>query len=218
MKVHNGIIVGAAGALLAFAGVASAAPEFRNLGHGWQVFIPDADVVDIVVDEAASNSSQLVIEKFATFMSLSALDLVFTQIAPNAQTATRIILTDEYIANRTGINWSVFTNSLIAQSDGSAAWNPVASGGLSINPFTTTAYSSGNTVLEFGGGTVIDMAFWFPGVSMGALVMNVTLNPLDTPNARTSITLRETPTAVPTPGATVLALCAGGLLVARRRR
>ncbi len=214
MKVQRGFIVGSAAALLAFAGVASAAPELRDLGHGWQVLLPDADVIDIVVDEAASSSQQLVIEKFATFMSLNALDLVFTQTS--AAAAPRIIITDEYISNMTGTAWNAFTNALVDVSPaGSAAvFNPAASAGLSISPFTVATYEAGNTSVTFSGGIVADQAFWFPGVASGALVVNVTFNPL----APTSFTLREVPTGVPTPGASALGIAACGLIAARRRR
>ncbi len=210
MSLKNRIIVGSAAALLAMAGTASAAPELRDLGFGWQVLLPDADLIDIVVDEAASNSGQLVIEKFATFMDLNALDLVFTQTGANA--APRIIITDEFIANQTGQNWVGFTNSLINASSGTtAAFNPAASAGLSISPFTTVSYSSGNTVMDFGGGTVVNGAFWFPGLAMGALVVDVALNP----GGGSTFTLREVP-QVPTPGTMALTLLAG--LVATRRK
>jgi len=211
VSLKNRIIVGSAAALLAMAGTASAAPELRDLGFGWQVLLPDADLIDIVVDEAASNSQRLVIEKFATFMDLNALDLVFTQTGANA--APRIVITDEFIANQTGQNWVGFTNSLIAFGPGtSAAFNPVASAGISISPFTTISYSNANTVVDFAGGTVVNGAFWFPGLAMGALVVDVTLNP----NGGSSFTLREIP-QIPTPGTMALTVLAG-LVASRRRR
>ncbi|MGD9689814.1 MAG: hypothetical protein AB7K52_09195 [Phycisphaerales bacterium] len=210
MKVQNRFILSSALALAALAGSTSAAPELRDLGFGWQVLLPDADVVDIVVDEAASNSSQLVLEKFATFMDVSALDLVFTQTGPGA--APRIIITDEYIGNQTGQSWVSFTNSLVDFSNGSAVFNVGASAGLSIAPFTTTTYQAGNTSVTYAGGMIPNAGFWFPGVAAGALVVDVTFGA-----GNTSFTLREIP-AVPTPGSTALGAAAIGLLAARRRR
>ncbi len=55
------------------------------------------------------------------------------------------MLTDEYIGNQSGSTWVAFTNSLINQANGSTAFNPALSAGLSISPFTTTTYEAGNT-------------------------------------------------------------------------
>jgi hypothetical protein len=217
-QLNIAFAVACAGAVFALAGTASAAPEVRNLGHGWQLYIADADMVDISVDALASNASTLVIEKFVTHTSSDPIDLVFTQTASNALTATRLIIADEYISNRSGSDWVTFSNALINQVNGSAAWNTTASSGLSIAPFTQVSYSLNNTAAEFSGGTVIDQAFWFPGVATGALVMDVILNAADSPEARTSITLRSAPATIPTPGAGALVLVGGSLLVTRRRR
>lgn len=214
MKFQRGFIVGSAAALLAFAGMASASPELRDLGHGWQVLLPDADVIDIVVDDGASNSQQLVIEKFATFLSLDALDLVFTQTSAGA--APRIIITDEYINNMTGVTWNAFTNSLVDVTPGTSAavFNQPLSANLSISPFTVASYNVASTSVTFSGGNIPDGGFWFPGVAQGALVVDVT----STPGVFSSFTLREAPTGVPTPGAAVLGTLACGVLAARRRR
>lgn len=211
MKVQGRFILCSVGALMAFAGSSLATPELRDLGHGWQVLIPDPDVIDIVVDEAASNSQQLVLEKFATFLNVSALDLVFSQTSLGA--APRILITDEYIGNQSGQSWVAFTNALINQANGTATFNQPASAGLSITPFTTTAYNFDSTSVTYSGGTIPHMGFWFPGVTSGALVIDTQNNG----RQFMEFTLREVP-LVPTPGATVLGVAAIGMLATRRRR
>lgn len=185
----------------------------RNLGGGWQVFIPDIDIIDIIRDDLVSSPTVLVLEKFATFKDFQALDLVFTQTAPNAQTVTRIILTDEYVFNLTGLDWSAFEITLTSQVPGNTAvFNPAASASLSILPFTTTTYAPGNQQVTYGGGTVPDGTFWTPGVATGAIVIDLALNP----RGNSTFTLRERP--IPSPAGASLLAVAGIVAAGRRRR
>jgi opacity protein-like surface antigen len=208
------LAISSAVALLSAAGAASAQSTVKQLGGGWQVFIPDINVVDVVLDNFTSNGNIRIIQKFAVINDFSALDLVFTQIAPNAQTATRFAITDEFVLNNSGQAWSGFDISLVNQTNGSATFNVADSASLSFGPFATRTYSGGNTVASFTDGTVNPGDFWLPGVSAGALWIDVVLNPADSRTARTSFTLREQ--AVPSAGSAALA--ALGLLAAGRRR
>ncbi len=217
-KLNIEVALACTSAVFALGGGALGAPEVRDLGHGWQLWIPDGDNIDVAVDTFASTSSTLVVEKFVSYASTDPLDLVFTQTASNSQTATRLVIADEYIANRSGADWVTFSNELVDQMNGSAAWNTTASTGLSAAPFTHISFTRNNTCAEFSDGIVVDRAFWFPGLSTGALVMDVLLNPADTPEARTQITLRSAPTTIPGPDAGALLLPVSMLLAGRRRR
>jgi MYXO-CTERM domain-containing protein len=205
-----------------FAGSVASADVTRDLGGGWQVVIADqiADQIDIVADGFVTIDGvrTLVIEKFAEFRTIDpftglfqGLPIQFRQTGSDANTATRIIITDEALYNNTGASWFGFRMQLI--DSGQAGFDPVATfaSGFSIGPFTTTAYSAGNTQVDFGGGVVPAGGIWYPGLGSGGLVINVNLaneNPV-------VFTLKETPT--PTPGAAAL-MGLGMLAGARRRR
>ena len=204
------------------AGSAASADVVRDLGGGWQVIIADeiADQIDIVADGfvTVDGVRTLVIEKFAEFRSydpltglFGGLPVQFRQVGADADTATRIIITDEALYNNTSQAWTGFRMQLI--DSGQAGFDPAATfaSGFSIGPFTTTTYSAGNTQVDFGGGVVPAGGIWYPGLGSGGLVINVNLsnqNPV-------VFTLKETP--VPTPGAAAL-LGLGGLALSRRRR
>lgn len=203
-------------ALLAVGGSASAQSAVKNIGGGWQVFIPDINVVDVAVDNFTSQANVRVIQKFAIISNFSVLDLIFSQIAPNAQTATRIAITDEFVLNNsTGQDWNGFQISLADQLGGSATFNQASSASLSFSPFTTRTYNGPSTQVTFGGGTIPANTFWTPGTVSGALWIDIALSPSDSRTNRTSFTLREQ--ALPTPGTAAL-LGAGVVLAARRRR
>jgi len=204
------------------AGTVVNADVVRDLGGGWQVIIADqlADQIDIVADGfiTVNGVRTLVIEKFAEFRNwdpstglFGGLPIQFRQVSSDANTATRIIITDEALFNNTSQAWTGFRMQLI--DSGQAGFDPVATfaSGFSIGPFTTTAYSAGNTQVDFGGGVVPAGGIWYPGLGSGGLVINVNLaneNPV-------VFTLKETPT--PTPGAAAL-LGLGMVAGSRRRR
>ena len=207
---------------LASSGVAIAGPpELVDLGSGWQVLIPDNDLVLIVRDNAGLPN--LILEKVAGMDPGIPLDLVFTQYAPNSQSGTHFLITEESILNMSGSEtWVRFDNQLVNVSNGAAVFNVAASATFSIGPeFTAAAYYASNTGVQFSGGVgVAPGAYWLPGQAAGALQIDVTLNPANSAEARTTFTLRETPNKppVPTPGATVLVALAGVVMLGRRRR
>lgn len=209
-------VISSAVGLLALSGAASAQSAVKNLGGGWQVFIPDINMVDVVVDNFLSNGQVRVIQKFAVISDFSVLDLIFTQVAPNAQTATRFAITDEFVLNNSsGQDWNGFEIGLVNQANGSATFDQAASAPFSFAPFTSRAYNGGSTQVNFGGGIIPAGTFWTPGQASGALWINVALNPQDDRQGRTTFTLRER--AVPTPGTAAL-VGAGVLAIMRRRR
>lgn len=211
-----------AAALVGCAGSFASADVIRNLGGGWQVVIADAvaDQIDIVADGFVTINGvrTLVIEKFAEFRSydpqtglFGGLSVQFRQIAADANTATRIIITDEGLYNNTAQPWGGFRMQLI--DSGQAGFDPVATfnSGFTYGPFTTMNFSMGNTQVDFGGGSVAPGTNWYPGLGTGGLVIDVNLS---NENA-VVFTLKETPT--PTPGAAAL-LGLGMLAGSRRRR
>lgn len=214
-------VVLAAGLMAAASSTASAgSPEVRDLGFGWQVVLPDADLTDIVVDFELSSSSTLVIQKFPVFTGLSAFDFVFQQTGTNAGTASRIIITDELIINNTGQAWVQFTNELLNARNGSATFNVADTSSISISPaFTDRVFNDpvAATRVDFVGGPgVPNQGLFTPGLQTGALVIDVVLSGSGGPQNGTTFTLREVP-AIPAPGSAAL-LAVAGLISARRRR
>lgn len=219
-KIFNRVAVAAL--VAGVAGSVANADVVRSLGGGWEVVIADeiADQIDIVSDGfvTVNGVRTLVIEKFAEFRRVDpvtglfeGLQVQFRQIAGDAETATRIIITDEALYNNTGAAWFGFRMQLIDNNQ--PAFNPAATfgSGFTYGPFTTMNFSANNTQVDFGGGVVGTGQMWYPGLGAGGLVIDVNLSA----EAPVVFTLKETPT--PTPGAAGL-LGLGGLALSRRRR
>ncbi|MGI9015059.1 MAG: PEP-CTERM sorting domain-containing protein [Phycisphaerales bacterium] len=184
-----------------------------DLGGGWSATIFDEERVDLIVDFIGNDT--IVLQKFANFTEIddftglpASLSIAFNQTGDDANTVSRIVFTDMFIANNTGVNWGGFREALLGDD---ASFNVGASSTFSINPFTNRTYSNGNKIVTFDGGTVADGQIWTPGLTRGALVIDVDLSD-DNP---AKFILKETP-LVPAPGAIVLLGAAG--MVARRRR
>lgn len=193
--------------------VSAQAQVVIDLGGGWEATIFNAQV-DLTVDFFDFEKDILVLQKFANFTEIdkktglpAPLSIAFAQIAPDDETVSHIVLTDAFIFNNTGVNWSAFREILLGEH---VAFDPEASSDYSIDPFTAMDFIDNNTEVIFSGGTVFDGTIWTPGVVDGALVINVDLS-RDDP---VKFVLKELP--VPAPGA--LALVAGSMLVSRRRR
>lgn len=208
-------LVASTGLILA----AGAAPGAVILqAGGWQVEVADELVsdVDLFVDFVSLQDNVLVIEKFAQFRRVSdltgrpdAINLTFTQIAPDAQTISRIAIADEAATNLTGIEWSGFEMALI----GGAAFNTALSANFSFAPFTSRTYADGDTIVRFEDGSVPTGTTWFPGAARGELVFDIDLSGADAQ----VITLKELPLPVPAPGAIAVGALAAGMFLRRRR-
>ena len=213
MKMRNTIVCGLA---IGVAGATAAADRTFELvdvitgeSSGWEVTIFDEEFVDIVVDAVSLDGGVVVIEKFAEFTALGSVLIDFRQIADDADTVSRIVITDERVINNTGSDWNEFAFRLLGSD--AAAFNADQSASFDISPFTTRTYADGNRELTLGGGILGDGATWTPGLADGGLVIDVDLGGADP----VAFTLEEN--AIPTPG--VLAIAGlGGLLAARRRR
>lgn len=216
MKKTSSVVLAAA--LLAGGTSVASADIIRQLGGGWEVVISSivADRIDIVADgNNPTPPGTLVIEKFAEFRNIDefgipeGLSVTFRQVASDANTSARIVITDEALFNNTGVNWVGFQMTLV--DSGQATWDQTLTSAASRAPFSTLTYSNGGTQANFSGGTVAAGSAWFPGLSSGGLVINVNL----AANAPVTFSLKETP-VIPTPGAAALAGL--GLMVAGRRR
>ena len=187
-----------------------------NLGGGWQATIFNEDNVDLAVDFVSIEDDILVIQKFANFTTIDPFSgqpdpvrIAFNQIDSDANTVSRIVITDELIFNNTGLLWDQYQNVLLG---GNVEWNQAESAGFSIDPFTTRSYNDDSTIVTFEGGPGIeDGAAWTPGLDAGGLVIDIDLSGEEA----VKFVLKEIPT--PGPGALAL-LGVAGLLGRRRRR
>ncbi|MBX3374750.1 MAG: hypothetical protein KF817_13035 [Phycisphaeraceae bacterium] len=206
-------------AALAGAALAGAAPAavVIPLAGGWEAIVNDPNVLDVAVDFASIQDDILVIEKFAQFVDIdpftgrpAPLNITFRQTAADAQTVSRIVITDEAVFNSTGQAWNGFDMILMGAR---AHWNPLASADFSYEPFTSMVFSEDLKTVSFSGGSIADGGFWFPGVVAGGLVIDVDLSGA----APAIFVLKEIPT-VPASGSLPLLGVAALLAVRRRRR
>lgn len=195
------------------------------IDSGWQAIVPDATVSGIIIDAITPGSNVLIqINKNFLFPPdvggvFPAIQIIFSQTLPDAQTVPQIIIADESIANLTGVPWTDFHWALL---DGGDVWFDIAAS----TPFDTSPFANQMFADNFGlgdpnkatdfwvdGGTVPANGSFFPGItgSNGNLVIE-----FDLASTNTDFALKE----FPTPEPTTLALLAFGSLglVARRRR
>lgn len=211
----NLVLLALGGALVV--GPAALADVVIDLGGGWQATIFDEEDIGLAVDFVSLDENILVIQKFANFDSIDPLTglpdparIMFNQIADDAHTVSRIVFADQIITNNTGMHWTSFQEVLMG---GVATFDPVASADFDVDPFTTTEYSNGDSIVTFSGGTVFDGDVWTPGLGNGgdggALYINIDLS-----GDAAKFVVKEI--AIPAPGALALLGVAG--LAGRRRR
>ena len=183
-----------------------------DLGGGWEATIFDEDNVDLAV--IGVEDDLLILKKFANFNKIDPftggpqpVHIAFNQIADDAMTVSRIVITEEEIFNNTGIDWTSYRNILLG---GNVAWNQAESADFSIDPFTMREYNDDNGIVTFSGGVVPDGAMWSPGVDAGGLQIDIDLSG----EQAVKFVLKESP--LPAPG--VLALFGVAGLAGRRRR
>lgn len=184
-----------------------------SLGGGWEAELLD-DGLDLFTDYVSVPEDLLVIEKFATATEVdditgtpNPLRILFRQVASDADTVSRIAITDETIINLTGLDWDGFRIGLL----GDATFDPAASDDFSLDAFGTMDFTDDLKEAHFSDGLVADGDIWTPGFDSGALWIDVDLSG----DAPASFILKELAT-VPAPGA--LALFGLALVGSRRRR
>lgn len=217
------VLVGTAvAALTNILGLGSASAGVLLEAGGWRISGPPqtetSNEVDVVLDFVSIQGDILVIEKVALFRQINELVpipdsivLSFTQIAPDAQTVSRIVIADETVANQTGLDWVAF--EFILSAFGYAEFNQTLSAGFDIAPFTNRTYNGDSTVLTVDGGTIADGQVWTPGQLAGNLVIDVDLSS----EYPVFFTFKELP-LIPTPGSVALLGVAGLAVGSRRRR
>jgi len=211
MLTKRAFAVAAASAL--FIGGAANADITIDLGGGWEATIFDEANVDLEVDFVGEDT--LVLQKFAKFIEVDPFSgkpvpqsIAFNQVADDADTVSRIIITEEFIFNNTDLTWNGFRISLLGSN---AAFNPEESADFSFDPFTTFEFQDDNTEAVFGGGLIEPDGTWNPGMESGGLVIDVDLSQDDP----VKFILKELP-QIPAPGAIALLGIAG--VIGRRRR
>ncbi|MDP6546294.1 MAG: hypothetical protein QGH60_20125 [Phycisphaerae bacterium] len=189
-------------------------------GSGWEATISDNVNVDILVD--AENEHYVLIEIIKTFTAppqggvFPGISIDFTQVSPDTDTVSIIVLNDEIITNNTGYDWTDYHWSL----EGPAAFSISATegSGFDIDPFTNADWTPKAgwspdfaSALNLDGGTVAAGSTFSPGLDTGAMLIQLDLSEPDA----AGFTLTQNPTPEP---ATMLLLAAGLPLLARRKR
>ncbi len=186
------------------------------LDGGWQATILDGGDVDLAVDLWNPNDGLLILEKYVNFYEIndvtghpSPVRILFEQIAPDEDTASRIAITDEMILNNTGMDWAGFHMDLLGAN---ALWDHDASADFSHDPFDVMEFSTDYSSVDFYDGTILAGGIWTPGIDAGALYIDIDLSG----DEYASFVLKEFPT-IPSPGVALL-LGIAGLLARPRRR
>ena len=200
-------------AALAFAAPARAGLTIINLSGGWQASWDSALDPFVDLNDHGVVNGALFLEKSAQFTQgpvngvFPSIDITFTQVSANA--VANIVMDDEIITNSTGSPWTDFHMDLLGSSN--VVFDPVASAGFSVSPFTSSNFTNGNQTFNAFNGVVPNGATWFPGAASGQLWIHV--NNIS-PTSGIVFTLSERPT--PAPG--VLGLLSVGLVCGARRR
>ncbi|MCZ6681665.1 MAG: PEP-CTERM sorting domain-containing protein [Planctomycetota bacterium] len=196
-----------------------------NLGGGWEATVFDPENAVVTSDAPGADFISFHIDKDFTDPPgvgglFPAINILFSQTAPDEATETTLVLDFENIMNMTGANWDDYHWQLL---DGGDVWFDVpASLAWDVSPFTNPAtftdpggiFGDVNkaTHVDANGGLVPDGGSFSPGLAAGDLVMKVNLNNSEEP---LNFTLKQFPTPEPS---TVLLIGFGAVVLARRRR
>jgi hypothetical protein len=149
----------------------------QTIDSGWVATWADAyDAagwdVNLTFRGLSANGSQFFFEKDATFRApagngIDGLEILFQKVDPSAK---ELVINDEVLTNATGTDWNSFQWILASGSTtgGPAFTFATTNGpadGFQISPFTSMSFASGNTVLNFSGGTVAEGQTWFAGAN-----------------------------------------------------
>lgn len=193
---------------------------------GWEATYFEETGVTIVVDGVDPNS--VTIQIFKDFVNgpgpgdvFPPINILFSQVADDANTVDRIILTDEAITNLTGVDWTDYHWKVLQA--GEVWFNVAESDGFDVFPFQNIDFMDPQNIFNdpnkatdvwVDGGLVPDNTSFFPGLAEGALVMDVFLAGSDDP---VNFTLKQFPT-IPEPSTLAMVGAAVGLVLFRRRR
>jgi hypothetical protein len=197
-----------------------------DLGHGWTMFVSNGmQPVDVAYVQPGNG---LGIELDKTFNQgpdnsgyFSPIIIEFVKTSTDA--ASKIVITDEYIRNLTGVEWDAFDMQLMVNMfNPQAGFNPVTVDGDQLEDVTYSKYVGFDgkpILLSFTNGQgdgVLSGTFedpFKPGLVVGVIEIDVN------PNAPlyTRIGLKEVPVAMPEP-ATVMMLGLGGLAMLKKRK
>lgn len=189
------------------------------LGGGWQAEVLNGATASFVVDPPPPNAIAFEISKDFTqgpgvggvFPSIL---IQFTQIDTDANTVSRMVITQEAITNLTGSAWTDFHWEVLDM--GQVWFNPTLTN-FNTAPFNNQFFSDyldsptnlKPTGFNVDGGVVPDSGFtWFPS---GDLVIDIDLS---SPGPVT-FNLKEFPTPEPS---SIALLAMGAIAVLRRRR
>lgn len=228
--VRNFVRFGAAAAFALL--VSASAPAFGSMidiGGGWSVTTPSGFDGSIYTDFVSDELVMIEVSKdfhapIGDDGTYPPIELLFMQIADDANTAPRIVIADETVTNLTGSTWTDFHWTI--DSEGLNAWfntDPMSeynSLGFTTSPFVNHAFGGyldapGTTMateLSADGGQVPDTASFFPGNGSGELIIDVDLS--DKNGA--SFLFSQFPT--PEPSLLLAMLMAAPIVLGRLRR
>lgn len=197
---------------------------------GWQISGSTAYEIGITIDAAGTDTdgrkwAALEISKKFRYGPDSQTGVIpsivmdFTQIADDANTATRLFIADESITNLTGEDWHDYY--WILMRHGVATFNQTLTNvgdpnGFSVAPFTQFQWTVNNALDNeelkvSGGGTVPAGSIFLPGDGPGNLVIDI----VPAGPRPMSFTFKQYPTPEP---ASMAFLLLGTVTMLRRRR
>jgi hypothetical protein len=207
MSRNFSIKAAAAAAVLSLGMMSSAKAASADFSaFGWMA---DTDAnVDLTLLSTSNNGITLAIEKNATFVNTTPLNVTFRQVSASA--VPNISIDDETITNESGTDFTGFTFALSGGTSNNGAvphFDAAASTGFLTDPFAVGTFNADSTKLTATGGTLASGVFnpgiWHPGLNAGNLV--IAAAPFSSGNVNQSFVLTESPTtatvAIPLPAA-----------------
>lgn len=197
---------------------------------GWQITGANANELGITVDTVdvdANGRKFVVIEISKEFVFgpdpqtqvIPSIVLAFTQIAEDADTATRIFIADETVTNSTGVDW--YDYHWILMRHGVATFNrelTAVGDGFRVDPFKQAQWHANpnldNEQLNVWDGKLNAGGVFFPGSGPGNLVIDVDTSP----SRWVSFSFKQLPTYIPEPASAALLLFGAAAWLRKRRR
>jgi len=166
------------------------------INSGWVATYSDAYVaagwdVSLMFRGLSADGSQFNFEKDATFRApagdgVNGLEILFQKVDPNAK---QLVINDEVIQNKTGVDWGAFQWKLASGNGAFFAATGGPASGFAISPFTTMSFADANQTINFSNGVVANNATWFAGANSATGIAIVSGN-------ANSFVLKEIPVGV----------------------